>query len=474
MTDRPIIYPGQIPLDTDLLSTNRFLMTALGYVLETAVGSTTFASGLACTPTSPIPDLNVHVARGCIGQLAVLDQNAYGSLPADTSDPLMKLGINIASTNFAITPPSTAGFSQNYLIEGQMQETDGTPVVLPYYNAAAPGTPYSGPANSGTAQNTLRIQRASLQLKAGTPAAAGSQMTPGADSGWAPLWIVSVNNGQTQITSTSISQAPNAPFIGTQSSQTRIKLTKPLTLYVSATGSDSNNGAQPGTPFLTLQAAWNALILNYDLAGFAVTISIGAGTFTPLIASGLPVGTNANSAFISLIGVGSSTIITGSGATPAVSASSNASVMISQMTVNGSYGITAFIGSAIQIGSGVTFGTCTQNQIYAAGGLILIAGNFTVTGSAQSLLSADNGGSIQPSGSQVCTLTGSPTYSVATAYVATGYINAIGLTFSGSANGVRYSALLGGAINTAGGGVNFFPGSVAGTTGSGTNIGFYA
>ena len=41
------------------------------------------------------------------------------------------------------------------------------------------------------------------------------------------------------------------------------------------------------------------------------------------------------------------------------------------------------------------------------------------------------------------------------------------MTFIGTATGMRYSAGYSGIINTAGGGANYFPGTVAGTTAAG-------
>jgi hypothetical protein len=87
-------------------------------------------------------------------------------------------------------------------------------VVLPYYNAANPAQPYSGPTNSGVAQNTNRIQRVQLQLKAGAAANTGSQTTPPIDNGWVGLYVVTLAYGQTTISATNITPLPTAPFIG--------------------------------------------------------------------------------------------------------------------------------------------------------------------------------------------------------------------------------------------------------------------
>jgi hypothetical protein len=197
--DRIIVYPGGIPLDTDLLSTNRNAMVALGYLAQATLGSGMVVDGLACTPTVPA-SLAMNVGPGSISELSVIDALPYGSLAADSSSPLVKLGVNTASTSFTLTAPTTSGQSVNYLVQATLQESDSVPVVLPYYNAADPAQPYSGPGNTGTAQNTERLQRVQLQLKAGAPAAAGSQITPPVDNGWVGLYVITVNYGQTQVT----------------------------------------------------------------------------------------------------------------------------------------------------------------------------------------------------------------------------------------------------------------------------------
>jgi len=210
--DRNIVYPGSIPLDTDILSLNRNAMAAVGALTAAVLGSSVVVDGLACTPTSPA-SLTVNVAPGSITQLTVLDANPYGSLGADTTDPLVKTGINLQPTSFTLTPPSVSGDSINYLIEATFSETDAVPVVLPYVNAANPSQPYSGPSNSGTAQNTQRIQRVQLQLKPGAAANSGSQTTPAVDSGWVGLYVITVNYGQTAIHSSAITTLPGAPFV---------------------------------------------------------------------------------------------------------------------------------------------------------------------------------------------------------------------------------------------------------------------
>jgi hypothetical protein len=210
--DRVLVYPGSIPLDTDILNTNRSSMVALGYLAQVILGSDTVVDGLACSPTTPA-SMTVTVGPGSITQLSVVDTLAYGSLSADATDSLVKQGINLAATSFTLVVPAISGQAINYLIQAALLESDINPLVLPYYNAANPAQPYSGSANSGVAQNTSRVQRVQLQLKAGAAANSGSQSTPPIDNGYVGLYVITVAYGQTTIGTANITQLPTAPFV---------------------------------------------------------------------------------------------------------------------------------------------------------------------------------------------------------------------------------------------------------------------
>jgi hypothetical protein len=207
--NRNMVYPGAIPLDTDVLTLQNNVMSALGYLAQATLGTNTVVDGLACTPQT-VANMTVNIAPGSILSLTTVDATAFGSLPSDTTDPLVKIGINpssVVSNSFGlISSPGTSGKSINYLIQASFQESDGTPVVLPYYNSANPAVPYSGPANAGTPQNTQRLQTVNLALKAGTAANTGTQVTPTPDSGYVGLWVVTVAYAQTTIVAGNISR----------------------------------------------------------------------------------------------------------------------------------------------------------------------------------------------------------------------------------------------------------------------------
>lgn len=211
--DRTLVYPGSIPLDTDILLINRNIMVALGYLARATLGDSPVVDGLGCTPTSPTA-LSVTIAPGSITQLSVIDPLTYGSMAAVPSMPLVKMGINTSPTIFPLAAPTSTGHSTNYLIQASFQEADSTPVVLPYFNAANPEVAYSGPDNSGQPQHTVRSQRVQLQLKAGVPAITGTQVTPPVDNGWVGLFVVTVAYGDTNISTGSIVPHASAPFLG--------------------------------------------------------------------------------------------------------------------------------------------------------------------------------------------------------------------------------------------------------------------
>jgi hypothetical protein len=153
--DRKIVWPGQVPLETDLLGTNRNAMIAIGRLAQDILGSGTLVSGLAAAPTSPA-SMSVSIGAGAIYQLQPVDGTAYSSLPANTTDYVTKQGINTTSdaTLLTFTAPTTSGQSVIFLIQAAYSEVDTDNVVLPFYNASNPAVPYSGPSNTGVASST--------------------------------------------------------------------------------------------------------------------------------------------------------------------------------------------------------------------------------------------------------------------------------------------------------------------------------
>ncbi|KAG0188260.1 hypothetical protein DFQ28_005152 [Apophysomyces sp. BC1034] len=251
--DRQIVYPGAIPLETDLLNTNKNAMIGLAKLAAAIMGTGTMLNGLACTPDSPA-SLNVKVAAGEIYSLQNIDGTAYSSLAAETAHSILKQGIMLDSVLLPCPAPETNGYSINYLVQVAYQDTDANAVVLPYYNAGNPPQAYSGPNNSGATNYTTRKGVCAVSVKAGVAAATGTQTTPAPDAGYTGIYSVTAACGQTQITAGNINAISGAPFINS----TLLGLSPAFAVSPTApTPPQSDNGAKVATTAFVQQAVGN-------------------------------------------------------------------------------------------------------------------------------------------------------------------------------------------------------------------------
>lgn len=257
----------------------------------------------------------------------------------------------------------------------------------------------------------------------------------------------------------------------TASGTGRELLTSARTYYVRTDGSDSNNGLEntSGGAFLTIQKAID-VASALDNGGYDVTIRIGAGTFT------------AANTFKSFIGSGR-IVIRGDAdnMTSTIISTTSASCFSAFSGFYGTYHLeylklqTATSGYCIlAIGGGVVtyknieFGACALVHV-SAGALSMVqaTGNYTINGSAVSHLGCYDSGALRVQ-SLTITISGTPTFSGSFIDVSRcGGALTNGITFSGSATGIRYNASLNGVLYTGGGGANYLPGNSDGTTSTG-------
>ena len=212
--DRSIVYAGAGVQDTDLLYAQRSAMVGLGMLAEMVLGNTQLTgpavTGLSIQPTSP-PSMSVIINRGALFGWDTIDATAYGSLGADTAQGVVQSAINLDTV---VLPPFTApasGNGQIFLVQAQASQQDTAPMVLPFWNAANPSQPYLGPNNTGGTVPTQRTRRVALSVKAGTPAALGTQVAPNHDLGWVPIALVTVLAGQTSIITQNVGPHPMMP-----------------------------------------------------------------------------------------------------------------------------------------------------------------------------------------------------------------------------------------------------------------------
>ncbi|WP_288427373.1 phage tail protein [uncultured Pantoea sp.] len=287
--DRQIVYAGAIPLETDLLNTNKYTMIGLAKLASAIMGASTYVRGLTCSPNSP-PSMVISVSPGEIYSLQNVDGTAYSSLAADTTHSILKQGLLMDAQSFTLTAPSTSGYSVNYLIQATYTDTDSGATVLPYYNASNPSVAWSGPNNSGTAQNTVRSGVCTVSLKAGVAATTGTQTTPSPDSGYIGLYVITVAQGATTVTAGNISVYANAPFLPSTGIVDGIQ--KGSMLFATDTGSANAYvvNLNPGissivagmeVTFLASNANTSSSTLNVCSKGAFPVLNLFGATLTP-------------------------------------------------------------------------------------------------------------------------------------------------------------------------------------------------
>lgn len=255
--------------------------------------------------------------------------------------------------------------------------------------------------------------------------------------------------------------------------ETRTRINSNLTVYVSTTGNDSNDGLSVGAPFLTLQKAVNVLANNYDFNGFTATIQLADGTYTSgldttgLLFSG-PVTLNGNS-------VTPTNVVISTTSSNCIAHRSNGGGSLTvqniklQTTTSGSC-ITSSGNALLNLGVGINFGACAGSHIFAwSFGRIQVLNSYTISGGASvAHVLADLQGQLFINSGITVTLTGTPAFGSYFAMSShASLVYAVSVTWSGAATGTRYSASGNGVIETSGGGATYFPGSVAGTVTTG-------
>lgn len=256
------------------------------------------------------------------------------------------------------------------------------------------------------------------------------------------------------------------------------------TVYVNGTtGSDTANDGSAATvsgthgPFKTIGRAM-AYATAFGPSAYAITIQVAAGTyneqvFTPLYA--IP------NIILNGAGIGL-TLIDGGTIGNAVCCQGPNTMTVTNLKGQNNAAPLVPIFLARASGNLTTANTASgssQGAVFQAYGGTLIPGTHSFSGNSNSLFAANYGGSIGiNSNAGVFTVTTNIT--VFTAAATASADGAIGIgtpstptwVLSGSVTGARYQCTAAGGIDASGNGVNYFPGSSAGTASS-TSYGWY-
>lgn len=271
----------------------------------------------------------------------------------------------------------------------------------------------------------------------------------------------------------------------------RWRLTSDITLYVNGTtGSNSNDGLGPTTPFQTITKACSVVQSFLDLAGFTVRVRIAAGSYSePVSLAGRVIGVGSAGAqsVIFQASDGAVNITTVSPFDGAVLATQGAAFTLagSGWNLSSPFGqdsstvacMQATIGGSILLDTGcvITYNVGRDAHVVASSGgyIQYSAGVLEIINSAAPIHWFNGGGSITFAGEDVqLTFNDSPSFSTAFVVASTGLCTMYGLSFSGTCLGTRYISALNGTIDTGSGAdPSYFPGNVAGVTDTG---GIYA
>lgn len=199
--DREIVYPGGVPLDTDLLNAGRNTKKGLGRLAFLLFGEVSAAQGFTLALSST--DLTASAGEGTIIATGPIDQEAIGGLggglPAD-ADTILNQFDSWSSQTVTLTAGATN------VIWAVCSEVDGDDAALPFYNSENPSQTLAGSANSGADLPTQRQARVSIVCATTAPA------TP---VGGAVVALYSVTVPSSATTLTGLTATPQNAFYPT-------------------------------------------------------------------------------------------------------------------------------------------------------------------------------------------------------------------------------------------------------------------
>lgn len=256
------------------------------------------------------------------------------------------------------------------------------------------------------------------------------------------------------------------------------KLGTNTTFYVNNfTGNDTtNSGLSPTDAFETPQRSYDILQRNFDINTFVATIQIADSTYTTNFAlSGAVKGVSSYGSIVyqGNISTPTNVVIRPASSASGVSLSGGAKatfkgIEFRSILLNGITVVEAGTQAAIV---SVAFGPTGGAHIYCSGmGQVTVLGNYLITGSADSHITAVVNSLVDAEGAYTYTAVGSISFTVSVSSRYGAVVDHKLGTFSGTFTGKRYEVGSLALIHTQGGGASYFPGNSAGTN---DGTGFY-
>jgi len=257
---------------------------------------------------------------------------------------------------------------------------------------------------------------------------------------------------------------------------TRLRLTAPITFYVSPSGNDANNGLTTGTAWASITHAYNYIRDRIDLNGFQATVQLADGIYSSGVCSfpcvGPAVKIQGNLADASKV------VVNGVGV-PAILTEAGAQIQCFNFTVTatgpagdyGAVGAGLFAGAACGIVfENMRFGACSLAHIFSNPSGVITVGRvgvlYDIVGAAPTHLYS-SGGFCGIADAHI-SIAGVPSFTSGFAYIGqAGLVHGWNCTFTGTATGPRYNVWGNGIIQTNAAGPNYFPGNSAGVASTG-------
>lgn len=255
-------------------------------------------------------------------------------------------------------------------------------------------------------------------------------------------------------------------------SAARKVLTANTNFYVRTDGNNANTGLvnNAGGAWLTLQHAYDTITNTYDLRGFTATVNVADGSYGAGVTATIP----------NLSGLikfsGNTTTPNNCLVSPTAAdcfGAVNGAILyvkgFGMQTTTSGFCFTAGRGGKIFMDGNCQFNAVAAGGIhcyaYGSGSYINLLSNYRINGGAVYHMLADYGAFIETANAITVTILSNPAFSGSFVLVGNAAsLKESGVTFSGTATGIRYRADLNGVINTnSGGNANYFPGNAAGS-----------
>jgi hypothetical protein len=251
-----------------------------------------------------------------------------------------------------------------------------------------------------------------------------------------------------------------------------ISITEDLNLYVRPGGSDANDGYTntDAHAFSSGTRAYEEAKRFIPSDGAQIIINLGTGMLAPIQAVGYipgpPVVFRGNGASLTSVVKG----VTGAPVDAAFYADAGASILVENFKVGGNAlgnGIMSSHGATVTIGTGMDLASVAGSQLLSAsGGSIYNYSPYTISGGGASHMGAWGAGAYIEGGSTTVTIPAAITFTSAFVDVgmdATVFNSDTDYVGRENVTGMRFIVKDFGYINTENSGLNYFPGTIAGT-----------